>query len=113
MYMLHPHFLHSRYHLGNGIGRVIARSFAKAGAAGVHIADINGDAARAASEDIASVATNPDFKALASVVDVSKEADVKEMINLTKLKFGRLDYAVNNAGVRLLLWHLLRLLTTY
>lgn len=66
----------------------------------MHVADINKEAAQDASEDIASVATNPKFKALASVVDVSKEEDVKEMVNLTKLKFGRLDYAVNNAGVR-------------
>ncbi|KIY72549.1 NAD(P)-binding protein [Cylindrobasidium torrendii FP15055 ss-10] len=84
---------------GNGIGRVIARSFAKAGAAGVHVADISKEVAQDASEEITSVATNPKFKALASVVDVSKEEDVKEMIGLTKSRFGRLDYAVNNAGI--------------
>src|SRR5262245_36583355 len=77
-----------------GIGRATAIEFAKRGAKVV----ITGRREKEGHEVIAEI------KALGGEViflktDVSKEGDVKAMIEQTQETFGRLDFAFNNAGV--------------
>lgn len=75
-----------------GIGLATVRSFAGRGA-NVVIADID---AAAGEEAVSSL---PEGQALFVHADVSREDDVKAMVRKTVEQFGRLDYAVNNAGV--------------
>ena len=71
-----------------GIGKAIADKLAAEGAT-VVVADINGDGAeRAAPEGGAGMQ-----------VDVSKEDDVKRMVDETVSRFGRLDVLVNDAAI--------------
>ncbi|MDT8304876.1 MAG: SDR family oxidoreductase [Anaerolineae bacterium] len=75
-----------------GIGLATVRRFVERGA-NVVIADID---APSGEEAVASL---PEGQALFVHTDVSREEDVKEMVRKTVEQFGRLDYAVNNAGV--------------
>jgi NAD(P)-dependent dehydrogenase (short-subunit alcohol dehydrogenase family) len=79
---------------GSGIGRATALAFARAGAC-VAAADIN----LAAAEQTAALirAANADAHALAC--DVASESQVAQLISDTVRRFGRLDYAHNNAGI--------------
>jgi NAD(P)-dependent dehydrogenase (short-subunit alcohol dehydrogenase family) len=78
---------------GMGIGRAIALAFAEEGA-NVTVADMNIDAGNETVQMI-----EKSSKALFVACDVSKEADVKAMVQATVEKFGRLDFACNNAGI--------------
>ena len=84
---------------GSGIGRACAYQFAEDGAAGVAFADLDeGSAERAAGESLA-LATNADYRAISIHVDVTRETDVEAMVRTARAEFGRIDYAVNCAGV--------------
>lgn len=74
---------------GSGQGAETCRLFAAEGA-DVVVADWNADTARAVAEEIGG---------RAEVVDVSREAEVKRMIEAAAAPNGRLDILVNNAGV--------------
>jgi len=50
-----------------------------------------------------AVATNPDFDTLIVLCDISRENDIVDLVAQAVEKFGKIDYAVNNAGVRTLL----------
>jgi acetoin reductase-like protein len=79
---------------GSGIGRAIARRFAREGAR-VTVADINeGQAREVAAEIEASGGA-----ALALKVDVTRREQAERMVDATVERFGRLDVLVNNAGV--------------
>jgi NAD(P)-dependent dehydrogenase (short-subunit alcohol dehydrogenase family) len=80
---------------GAGMGLASAQAFAAEGAA-VVLADVNRDAAEAATKEI----TAADGKAMAVGCDVANEQQVKEMVERTVYTFGRLDAAFNNAGVQ-------------
>ncbi|KAF9043767.1 3-oxoacyl-reductase [Hymenopellis radicata] len=84
---------------GYGIGRATALAFARAGAAAVHLVDINPESLEAASVAVSSAATNPTFETLTSHTDVTKEDQVVQMLKDTMKTFGRVDYAANIAGV--------------
>lgn len=78
----------------SGIGLHTARLFAEKGAS-VVLADLDetaGDKAAQAIEDAGG-------KALFVKTDVSQGAQVKALVEKTIERFGRLDYAVNNAGI--------------
>ena len=77
-----------------GMGLATARKFAESGAA-VVLVDLNEKLVIQAAEEL----KNMGYQALAVVCDVSKEAQVKAMIEKTVAAFGRLDAAYNNAGV--------------
>lgn len=79
-----------------GIGKAIATTMAKEGAA-VTIDYIAGQQDKA-NEIVAQIEHNGG-KALAVEVDVTKEDQVKHLIEQTVRTFGRLDIMVNNAGV--------------
>lgn len=78
---------------GGGFGEGIAKHFAALGAA-VVVADIRGDeAARVAGE-----ITKAGGRAVGTTTDVTKDADVRAMVDLALTSFGGLDIMVNNAG---------------
>jgi NAD(P)-dependent dehydrogenase (short-subunit alcohol dehydrogenase family) len=80
---------------GSGIGRAIAVRLAAAGAK-VTVADFNEEtAARTCAELKKSGA-----EAASRRTDVSKTDEVQELIAFTVRTFGRLDCAVNNAGIQ-------------
>jgi NAD(P)-dependent dehydrogenase (short-subunit alcohol dehydrogenase family) len=75
-----------------GIGKATALAFAKRGAS-VVVADWIEDSATV--NEITSLGGSAIFVKC----DVSRSADVAELIHQTIKKFGRLDFAVNNAGI--------------
>lgn len=46
-------------------------------------------------------ATNPEFEAMVVVCDILSEPEIINLVQKSVEKFGGIDYAVNNAGVRL------------
>ncbi|KAF6254905.1 hypothetical protein COO60DRAFT_1537947 [Scenedesmus sp. NREL 46B-D3] len=79
---------------GSGIGRAAALQFATAGC-NVVAADID----KAASEETCSLMKGADVECLAVGCDITQPDQVAAMVSATRDKFGRLDYAFNNAGV--------------
>ncbi|KAL4772927.1 hypothetical protein BDW60DRAFT_222134 [Aspergillus nidulans var. acristatus] len=84
---------------GRGIGQQAAFSIAEAGARAVVFADMDEETARASAEESKQYATNVDYEAAYFVVNVKDEVKVNEMVDFVVSKFGRIDYAVNAAGV--------------
>jgi 2,5-dichloro-2,5-cyclohexadiene-1,4-diol dehydrogenase 1 len=80
---------------GSGIGRAAVQLLAEAGC-NVMIADLNETGARAAISDIEAAG-----KGSGQFIrtDVSNEADVRAMVEATLNAYGRLDGAINSAGV--------------
>lgn len=79
---------------GSGIGEACARELASRGAA-VVVADINGDAAARVAEAItADGGTATSFRA-----DSSTPEDNEALVNFAVETYGKLNYAVNNAGI--------------
>ena len=79
---------------GSGIGRTTALAFAREGAK-VAVADISAKSGEATAHDIKKAGGDAIFIA----TDVSKAADVENMVKKTAQHYGRLDYAHNNAGI--------------
>jgi len=78
---------------GSGIGEACVAAFAARGAR-VVVADFNTDSAeRVASEQ------GGDDQAIAVKVDVADPTSVEAMVKSTLERYGRLDIAVNNAGI--------------
>lgn len=77
-----------------GMGRTHALALAKAGAK-VVVADISLEDCEKVVEEI----KKQKGEALAIKCDVSKKAEIEEMIQKTISKFGRIDILVNNAGI--------------
>jgi 3-oxoacyl-[acyl-carrier protein] reductase len=78
---------------GSGFGRGIAMRFAAEGAA-VVVNDINAENGERSVEDIVEAGGAARFCA----GDVSKDADVKHLVEFALSAFGGLDVVVNNAG---------------
>jgi NAD(P)-dependent dehydrogenase (short-subunit alcohol dehydrogenase family) len=78
----------------SGMGLATVRAFAAHGAS-VTLADINEDALRAATDELAAAGKD----ALGVVCDVSDEDEVAGLVERTVATFGRLDMAFNNAGI--------------
>ncbi len=79
---------------GSGIGKATALAFGNEGAK-VVVTDINLENA----EKTADILRGGGAKAIALKVDISKRKDVENMIKTTVETFGRLDCAVNSAGI--------------
>lgn len=79
---------------GQGIGRAIAERFAADGAT-VVIADVN----VATAEEVARAIGAADGRAIAIRTDVTKPADVDNLVSEAVARFGRIDALVNNAGI--------------
>ena len=78
----------------SGIGHTVARRFAREGAR-VVVSDLNEEGGRHTVEVISAHGG----EAIFVPVDVAKSADVKAMVTTTVETYGRLDCAVNNAGI--------------
>jgi len=81
----------------SGIGQAIATRFA---AEGAHVA-VNYLPGGHRDEDAAREAASFPTEGLAVAGDVSKREDVERMVAETVQRFGRLDIAVNNAGLEI------------
>jgi dihydroanticapsin dehydrogenase len=80
---------------GAGIGRAAARRFAAAGAQ-VTVVDRDADAAERAAREIVAEGGS----ARPAVADVSREAEVRDVLDAVVAETGGLDVLVSNAGVQ-------------
>jgi len=78
----------------SGIGRATALCFAAAGA-NVVIAGLGASEGRQAESDVRATGV----EAMFIEADVSREADVHQVMSRAVERFGRIDAAVNNAGI--------------
>jgi NAD(P)-dependent dehydrogenase (short-subunit alcohol dehydrogenase family) len=74
----------------SGIGRAAALRFAKEGAAGLVLGDLNLNELKKTSASAGGVAVQ---------CDVSKEADIQELVREAETRFGRVDVFFSNAGI--------------
>jgi NAD(P)-dependent dehydrogenase (short-subunit alcohol dehydrogenase family) len=74
----------------SGIGACMAARFAREGAAGVVVADVNLERAQGVARDIGAQAV---------ACDVTREADIQELVRQTRERFGRIDIYFSNAGI--------------
>lgn len=81
------------------MGRECAKKFAQDGAAGVALLDLQSDKLEAVAKEVQPLAVKKDFQIATYVVDVSDENAVNKVVAEVAQKFGRLDYAVNAAGI--------------
>lgn len=79
---------------GQGIGRVFAKAFAKAGSR-VVIAELNEKRAASVSEEIMEAGG----ESLAVTTDVSDPNSINEMVEVVADDWGRIDVLINNAGI--------------
>jgi NAD(P)-dependent dehydrogenase (short-subunit alcohol dehydrogenase family) len=79
---------------GSGIGEAVSRELARRGAR-VIVADINPGEARR----VAAAIADSGGRATSHDVDVSKEPDIRGLVQETASAYGRLDYQFNNAGI--------------
>lgn len=80
----------------SGMGRAASIAYAREGGK-VTVADTEN--MRSAGEETVALITAAGGEALFVPVDVSVEADVENMVDLTVSTFGSLDFAFNNAGI--------------
>lgn len=76
----------------SGIGAGLAERFAREGARGIVVADVNLERAQAVAAGIGA-------SALAVACDVSREADIQALVQRTRERFGRVDVYCSNAGI--------------
>jgi NAD(P)-dependent dehydrogenase (short-subunit alcohol dehydrogenase family) len=74
----------------SGIGRAAARRFAKEGVAGLVLADLDVASLRKVAAEV---------NGLALPCDVSKEADIRNVVTQAEAEHGRIDVYFSNAGV--------------
>jgi NAD(P)-dependent dehydrogenase (short-subunit alcohol dehydrogenase family) len=79
---------------GSGIGEALCLELARQGAQ-VIVADVDADDARRVAARIGQAGG----RACACTVDVSREPDVRHLVEQTADAYGRLDYLFNNAGI--------------
>jgi NAD(P)-dependent dehydrogenase (short-subunit alcohol dehydrogenase family) len=76
----------------SGIGAGMAQRFARDGARGVMVADVNLERAQGIAAGIGP-------QAVAARCDVSREADIQALVRDTRERFGRVDIYFSNAGI--------------
>ena len=83
--------------LHTGIGRGTAISLAEGGCHRLFLADIDQQGLEETKRQL--LEAHPTIRAKILRLDISDEADVQRMVDQCVLTFGRLDYALNIAGV--------------
>lgn len=86
----------------SGIGRACAKTFARDGAAGLALLDVNKDslaAVQAEIEEQQSQAGASPCRIITFALNVTNEDQVNQTVKETHQEFGRLDYVVNAAGI--------------
>lgn len=81
---------------GNGIGRATAQAFAREGVK-VVVSDVDAKGGEATVELIRAAGGEATF----ICCDVTRDAEVKALVEGTVAAYGRLDYAFNNAGIEI------------
>ena len=79
---------------GSGIGRETTLLFAKEGAS-ILVADLNEQGGKGVVQEVETAGGKASFIR----VDVSNEADVRNMVHAAEATFGKLDVIMNNAGI--------------
>src|SRR5688500_10170695 len=79
---------------GRGIGRAIARGYAREGADLV-IAELDAEAGRDAAGEVDGLGRRARF----IETDVSRTDQIERMVGAAIAEFGRIDVLVNNAGI--------------
>ncbi|HEX9184701.1 MAG TPA: SDR family oxidoreductase [Burkholderiales bacterium] len=74
----------------SGIGRAAALRFAKEGATGLVLADLNVEGLKPVAAEV---------NGLAVACDVSREADIQRLVAEAERKYGRIDVYFSNAGI--------------
>jgi len=82
---------------GSGIGQYAAFAFARYGVKKLAITDIKADNLQSTVDALKKQA--PDVEVEPIQMDCSSEADINRTFDHVVKKFGRLDIAVNNAGI--------------
>jgi NAD(P)-dependent dehydrogenase (short-subunit alcohol dehydrogenase family) len=80
---------------GSGAGRSLCLAFARQGAEGVVVADLDGDTAAEVAAEIEAEG----HRAIAVPTDVAAEADVQALTARVMDEFGRIDLFCSNAGI--------------
>ena len=86
----------------SGIGRECAKGFAREGAAGIALLDLNLEALQAVKKEIESDITSKQPKPCRLEIyqlDVSNEEQATSTVQSIAQAFGRIDYVVNAAGI--------------
>lgn len=88
----------------SGIGKALAERFVREGAVGVVLADLNGPGLETVQQSCGELhASSPHamngFVVTSKIVDVTKEEDVRSLVDVTTKIFGRIDLFCSNAGV--------------
>ncbi|KAK5170198.1 uncharacterized protein LTR77_004784 [Saxophila tyrrhenica] len=83
----------------SGMGKETAKKFAQDGAAGAALLDLNADALEKVKSEVQPLSNNKNFKIVTHALDVSDEEAVMKAVESVKESFGRIDYAVNAAGI--------------
>lgn len=94
---LRPRGGHKLTHLLQGIGAATAKAFAAAGCERIAITDLNEESLRQTAETIES--TYPNTKLVVKAGNVADNHFADTFIQEVVTSFGRVDYAVNCAGV--------------
>lgn len=76
----------------SGIGAGMAQRFAREGAKGVVVADVNLERAQQVADGIGA-------QALAVRCDVSRESEIQDLVRRARERFGRVDIYFSNAGI--------------
>jgi NAD(P)-dependent dehydrogenase (short-subunit alcohol dehydrogenase family) len=76
----------------SGIGAGMAKYWAQQGAQGIVVADLNLERAQGVAAEIGA-------QALAVRCDVSREADIQQLAQAARERFGRIDIYFSNAGI--------------
>ncbi|MFK7731880.1 MAG: SDR family NAD(P)-dependent oxidoreductase [Pseudomonadales bacterium] len=84
---------------GSGIGRALAHRFAAEGAKHIVAVDINAAPVQAVADELQAAAT--EVQSTAMTADVSKEEDIRSVIERVEDEIGAIDLFCSNAGVGL------------
>jgi NAD(P)-dependent dehydrogenase (short-subunit alcohol dehydrogenase family) len=79
----------------SGIGRALALALAGRGAAGVVVADLDGEGAAKVAAEIEAAG----HRALAVTADMAREVDARDLVARTEAEFGPVDLFFSNAGI--------------
>lgn len=104
----HPLFLclaNTVFKAASGIGKETALAFVEAGAKGVIFADVNDEDVKVVAEGSRKYARHAQYRALPVKVDLTDAESVQSLITTAVKEFGRIDYAVNSAGVSVISIH--------
>lgn len=82
----------------SGIGRACANGFAKEGASGIALLDLNDEALQTVKAEVHKNATKP-LRIEVFPINIADENRVNEVVAAVARTFGRLDYVVNAAGI--------------